>query len=136
VVVCVWVLVFVAVEVEVEVEVEVDVSVEVSVRVEVCVLVEVVCVDVDVRVARLRDGLGVGPPAQEAIRRTSIETTTIRYPTAGRAWTWKRIGVPPSYPPFGVGEDSGRASRRPGGDRPLARADASWRLGCAPTGER
>ena len=53
--VCVWVLVFVAVEVEV------DVSVEVSVLVEVCVLVEVVCVDVDVRVARLRDGLGVGP---------------------------------------------------------------------------
>jgi hypothetical protein len=105
VVVCVWVLVFVAVEVEVEV----DVSVEVSVLVEVCVLVEVVCVDEDVRVASVRDELGVGPsgglcpcdrlgtvivrealgrllpPAQEPISKTSIETTTTRYPTATRA---------------------------------------------------
>jgi hypothetical protein len=99
------VLVFVAVEVEVEVDVSVEVCVEVS------VLVEVVCVHVDVRVARLRDGLGVGPsgglascdrlgtvivrevlgkllpPAQEPVSRTSIEAIATRYPTAARAWT-------------------------------------------------
>jgi hypothetical protein len=108
VVVCVCVLVFVAVEVDVEVEV--DVSVEVCVLVEVSVLVEVVCVDEDVRVARLRDGLGVGPsgglavserlgtaivrealgrllpPAQEPISKTSIEKATTLYPTATQAW--------------------------------------------------